>query len=69
MALLFIETRPGTLRLTLQHADHAQRRSTTTGGGKVVDFGKRDFVRRLFVVRVFRVRAYFAVAPGISSWV
>lgn len=30
-----------------------ERRSTTTGGGKIVGFGKRYSIRRLFVGRVF----------------
>jgi hypothetical protein len=38
-------------RIFLQ--EHVRKRlSTTTGGGKVVGFGKCDFIRRLFVVRV-----------------
>jgi len=35
-----------------------EHRSTTTGSGKIVGFGKRYSILRLFVVRVFSTRAF-----------
>ncbi|MBI3913880.1 MAG: hypothetical protein HY327_06810 [Chloroflexi bacterium] len=42
------------LRAAHRNQGHIHKRlTTTTGGGKVVDFSKRDFICRQFVVRVF----------------